>query len=68
VYNLSHPEIARELQRDKVANIIAAKPDVVVSGNPGCMLQIEAGLRAAGSGIRVAHIARFLDDPEGAVE
>jgi glycolate oxidase iron-sulfur subunit len=67
IYNLSHPEISRELQRDKVRAIIAASPDVVVSANPGCMLQIVAGLRSAGASTRVMHLARFLDDPDAAI-
>jgi glycolate oxidase iron-sulfur subunit len=64
IYNLTHPEVSRELQRDKVRKILDASPDVIVSANPGCMLQIAAGLRAAGSSTRVVHIARFLDDPD----
>ena len=67
IYNLTHPEISRELQQDKVRKIQDASPDVVVSANPGCMLQIAAGLRAAGSNARVMHLARFLDDPDVAV-
>ena len=62
IYNLSHPDISRWLQRDKVRAILDARPDVVVSANPGCILQIAAGLRAASSGIRVVHLARFLDE------
>jgi glycolate dehydrogenase iron-sulfur subunit len=62
IYNLTHPNVSAELQRQKVASIVAAKPDVVVSGNPGCILQIAAGLRAAGSPVPVVHLARFLDD------
>ena len=65
IYNLTHPEISRELQKDKVRRILEASPDVVVSANPGCMLQIAAGLRAAGSRAHVVHLARFLDDPDG---
>jgi glycolate dehydrogenase iron-sulfur subunit len=61
VYNLTHPEISQVLQRDKVRAIIDARPDVVVSENPGCILQIAAGLRAESSRIRVRHLARFLD-------
>jgi Fe-S oxidoreductase len=64
IYNLTHPEISRELQQDKVRKILDAAPDVIVSANPGCMLQIAAGLRAAGSNARVVHLARFLDDPD----
>jgi glycolate oxidase iron-sulfur subunit len=63
IYNLTHPEISGELQRQKVAHILAAKPDLVVSANPGCILQVAAGLEAVGSGVPVAHLARFLDDP-----
>lgn len=62
VYNLTHPDISVQLQRDKVARILEARPDVVVSANPGCMLQIAAGLRAAGSNVPVVHLMRFLDD------
>ena len=64
IYNLTHPEISRQLQQDKVRKIIDASPDVIVSANPGCILQIAAGLRAAGSSARVVHLARFLDDPD----
>ena len=63
IYNLTQPEISQELQRQKVAAILAARPDVVVSANPGCILQIVAGLRAAGSRVPVVHLMRFLDDP-----
>jgi glycolate oxidase iron-sulfur subunit len=65
IYNVTHPEVARELQRQKVAAILEAKPDVVVSANPGCILQIRPDLEAAG--VRVAHLMRFLDDPESAM-
>lgn len=67
VYNVTHPEIAGTLQRDKVRAILAARPDVVVSANPGCMLQIQAGLREAGSSIPVVHLMRFIDDPAGSL-
>jgi len=67
IYNLTHPEVAGELQRQKVAAIIAARPDIVVSANPGCILQVAAGLRAAGSDVPVVHLMRFLDDPSASL-
>ena len=67
VYNLIHPEIAQVLQREKVRAILDAAPDVVVSANPGCMLQIAAGLRAQGSDLRVVHLARFLIEADARV-
>jgi len=63
IYNLTHPDISQELQRQKVTAILVARPDVIVSANPGCILQIVAGLRAAGSRVPVVHLMRFLDDP-----
>ncbi|MBM4434974.1 MAG: (Fe-S)-binding protein, partial [Chloroflexi bacterium] len=63
VYNLTHPEVARELQQRKVRAILAARPDVVVSANPGCILQIRAGLDEAGARLPVVHLMRFIDDP-----
>jgi glycolate oxidase iron-sulfur subunit len=63
IYNLTNQQVSAELQRQKVERILAARPDVVVSGNPGCILQLAAGLRAAGSSVPVVHLARFLDDP-----
>ena len=63
IYNLTHPDVSMELQRQKVDRIIDAKPDIVVSANPGCILQVAAGLGRAGSDVPVVHVMRFLDDP-----
>jgi len=60
-YNLAQPEYADRLLRDKVAAILETKADAVVTANPGCMLQVEAGLRAAGSNMPVVHIVEILD-------
>src|SRR5207248_2952272 len=57
IYNFLQPEIAARLQQQKVENILAARPDVVVTGNPGCHSWIEAGIRAAGQPVPVMHTA-----------
>ncbi len=60
-YNLTEPEMASRLQRRKVQNIIDSGADVVVTTNPGCLLQIQTGLRKAGAHhIRALHIADYL--------
>jgi len=59
-YNLTEPEMAARLQRRKVENILQTNADLVVTSNPGCLLQIQAGLRKAGSPARAVHIADFL--------
>lgn len=60
-YNLTEPEMAGRLQARKTRNIEATGALTVVTSNPGCMLQIQAGLEKAGAGtVRVLHIADFL--------
>ena len=60
-YNLTEPSMAERLQRRKVENILMIGAKVVVTTNPGCILQMRAGLEKAGAAhIRVVHIADFL--------
>ena len=59
-YNLTEPEMAEQLQRRKTENILRTKADLVVTSNPGCLLQIRAGLKKAGSKTRIVHIADYL--------
>ncbi len=59
-YNLTEPELAGRLAARKARNVMATGADVLVTGNPGCILQIRAALREQGSSIRVVHTADFL--------
>jgi len=60
-YNLTEPEMAERLQRRKIENLLKTGAQTVVTTNPGCMLQMRAGLHKAGaSHIQVVHIADFL--------
>jgi glycolate oxidase iron-sulfur subunit len=59
-YNLTEPEMAGRLQRRKTDNILKTGADLVITSNPGCMLQIRAGLEKAGSSAQVMHIADYL--------
>jgi len=40
IYNLVQPEPAEELGRRKVTNILSVAPEIIVTANPGCLLQI----------------------------
>lgn len=63
-YNLTEPAMAEQLQRRKVENILKSGARIVVTTNPGCILQIRAGLEKAGrSDIKVRHVADYLDNP-----
>ena len=61
VYNLAQPVPAEALGDRKAHNVLSTSPDVVATGNPGCILQIEAALRRAGSRLRVVHTVEVLD-------
>jgi glycolate oxidase iron-sulfur subunit len=61
LYSLTEPEMSRAVLDAKVTNLRAAEPDVVATGNPGCLMQIGAGLRAAGSVASVRHPVELLD-------
>jgi glycolate oxidase iron-sulfur subunit len=60
-YNLTQPDYADALQAAKVEAVLATRPDAVVTANPGCMLQIEAGLRDRGRALPVLHVVEVLD-------
>lgn len=61
-YNLTEPEMAERLQKRKVDNIVKTGAKIVVTTNPGCLLQIRAGLRKAGvHDVEALHIADYLD-------
>jgi glycolate oxidase iron-sulfur subunit len=65
LYNVTQPETADELQRQKVEAILATGATTVASANTGCTMQISAGLRAAGHpDIEVVHPIQLLDRAE----
>lgn len=60
-YNLTEPAMADRLQKRKIENILKSGAEIVVTTNPGCLLQIQAGLNRAGArSVEVMHIADFL--------
>ena len=63
IYSLLRPRMARAVLEGKISGMREAtpRPNVVVTGNPGCLMQIGAGLRAARLPIGVAHPVELLD-------
>ena len=61
IYNLLEPEAATQLRDRKVQNILKTDAEVIVSGNPGCLLQIATGLEAAGRPMRIMHLVEVID-------
>ena len=59
-YNILEPEIALRLRDRKIANIVQTSPDLVATGNIGCIAQI-----ASGTSIPVLHTIELLDFAHG---
>ncbi|MEO6877674.1 MAG: heterodisulfide reductase-related iron-sulfur binding cluster, partial [Gemmatimonadaceae bacterium] len=61
IYNLVEPHVSDVVLARKLENIASASPDMVATGNPGCLMQIGAGLLRAGSATRAVHPVELLD-------
>jgi len=61
IYNLVQPEPAAQLGERKARNIAALKPDVIATGNPGCILQIAAAGRRLGYDWKIVHPVELID-------
>jgi len=61
VYNVLNPEPAAELGDRKAAAVLATGADVLVTANPGCLMQVAASIRRTGGSIGMAHTIEVLD-------
>jgi glycolate oxidase iron-sulfur subunit len=61
VYNLLEPASAAAIGARKVDRVLAAAPELLVSANPGCTLQLQMLLRARGHAVRTAHTIELID-------
>src|SRR5258705_9446475 len=55
-YNILQPELARQLRERKSANIQSVQPDLVATGNIGCITQLQSAL-----GVPIVHTVELLD-------
>ena len=65
IYNIMHPDMAGRILDEKVSNLARTGASIVATGNPGCMLQIELGLRARRVPAEVVHPIELLDRAYG---
>lgn len=61
IYNLIEPHVSDRVLAPKLANIAATSAPLVATGNPGCLMQIGAGLQQAHMKARVVHPVDLLD-------
>ena len=63
IYNAIEPEMSQRILAEKLDDLLSTNPQVVVTANPGCQMQLEAGLRSRGRrDVAVKHVAELLAD------
>ncbi len=62
IYNVVQNQMAMQILESKMSSVNSTGADVIVTANPGCMLQLRAGARLHGRGQRVAHVVEILDE------
>ena len=64
-YNLEHPKIAEKLGNRKVENILSVRPDMVVAGNIGCLVQLRMHLNqlnnTAGGVVEIPNVMHTIE-------
>ena len=60
IYNAVQPEMSQRILDEKMEDLLSVRPDLVVTANPGCQMQLEAGIRARNQPIAVKHLAELL--------
>ena len=61
VYSLTQPEMSMDLLDGKMDDIAQTGAGYIATSNPGCMSQLEAGVRRHGLSARVVHVVELLD-------
>jgi len=62
IYNVLHTALSMDILEKKMGNVNLTKADIIATANPGCMIQLEAGVRKWGRGERVVHVVELLDE------
>jgi glycolate oxidase iron-sulfur subunit len=65
IYNLTHPEMSSAVLERKMLALAAADPDMIATGNPGCIMQLRAGVAKRGLRAQVLHPIELLDRAYG---
>lgn len=61
IYNITHPDISMQVLDEKMTNVSATQPEIIVTANAGCLLQLQLGARRAGLKAEVLHVVDLLD-------
>jgi glycolate oxidase iron-sulfur subunit len=62
IYNILHTQMSLDVLERKMENIERTGADTIVTTNPGCLLQLQKGLRDRQSNMRACHLVELLDE------
>jgi len=62
IYNVVHNDLAEKILVSKMRRLDETKADLILTANPGCLLQLRAGVSRAGGNRRVLHVVELLDE------
>jgi glycolate oxidase iron-sulfur subunit len=63
IYNVLHTSLSMDILEKKMENVNLTGAQIITTSNPGCMIQLEAGVKKWGKGgERVAHVVEILDE------
>ncbi len=62
IYNVVHNDLAEKILASKMRRIEETNADLILTANPGCLLQLRAGVSRAGGDRRVLHVVELLDE------
>src|SRR5579872_4295909 len=62
IYNVVHTDMAMSILEKKMRAVNSTGADVIATANPGCILQLRAGVALHGKGQRVAHVVEILEE------
>jgi len=60
LYSTLEPDMSNRILQQKLEDVLATHADVIAVANPGCQMQLEVGLRAHGSAMKVEHVSEVL--------
>jgi glycolate oxidase iron-sulfur subunit len=60
LYSTLEPAMSARVLEEKLDDLLAARPEVVVTANPGCQMQVGSGLLRRGADVQVMHLAELL--------
>ena len=60
LYSTLEPSMSTRILREKTDDLLSTRAEIVVTANPGCQMQLSAGIRSRGSAMRVEHVAELL--------